>query len=119
MKHTLGPWSYKGPSQPHNSKQPVIDSGGDYAIITKDTVIIAEAFRQTDFDTFQDAEANARLIAAAPEMLEALKKAKETIRAWNGMGHDEKSERFLWDAYQKSPEMKIINDAIEKAEGKQ
>lgn len=57
------------------------------------------------------AKANARLIAAAPELLEALKTAKGTIRAWHG--------RSQWDIYDRaSPEMKAINSAIAKAEGR-
>lgn len=56
------------------------------------------------------AVANARLIAAAPDMLEALKTAKETIRAWHGPN--------AWDIYDRvSPEMRVINEAIAKAEG--
>ncbi len=55
--------------------------------------------------------ANARLIAAAPDMLEALRMAKETIRVWHGPN--------AWDIYDRaSPEMKAINSAIAKAEGR-
>lgn len=51
---------------------------------------------------------NARLIAAAPDLLEALKTAKETIRLWHGP--------VSWDIYDRaSPEMKAINAAIAKA----
>ena len=54
---------------------------------------------------------NAQLIAAAPELLEALKAARETIRAWHGPN--------AWDIYDRaSPEMKAINSAIAKAEGR-
>ena len=55
--------------------------------------------------------ANAQLIASAPELLEALKEAKRTIKAYHG--------NDLWDLYDReSPEMKKINQAIKKAEGK-
>lgn len=58
-----------------------------------------------------NAIADARLIAAAPEMLEALKTAKDTIRAWHGPND--------WEIYDRSsPEMKAINAAIAKAEGR-
>lgn len=42
------------------------------------------------------------------ELLEALKKAKQTIRDWHG--------EIAWDHYQSSPEMKAINAALAKAE---
>jgi len=52
---------------------------------------------------------NARVIAAAPEMLAALEKAVETIKAWHGDDG--------WDLYQHSPEMLAINSAMAKATG--
>ena len=67
-KHTPGPWTIKGPSAPNRPKT----DGGDYAIIA-DGKIIAEAIYQTDETDFQPVIANARLIAAAPDLLEALK----------------------------------------------
>ena len=52
----------------------------------------------------------ARLIAAAPELLEALKEAVAIIEIWHGPQ--------AWDIYNKaSPEMKRINAAIAKATG--
>lgn len=55
-------------------------------------------------------DANARLIASAPDLLDALKTAKETIRAWHGPN--------AWEIYDRaSPEMKVINAALLKAEG--
>lgn len=46
---------------------------------------------------------------AAPDMYEALIKAKETIKAFHG--------EVAWDIYNEhSPEMKAINQAIAKAE---
>lgn len=52
----------------------------------------------------------ARLIAAAPDLLEALMTARETIRALHGPNQ--------WDIYDRcSPEMKAINAAITRATG--
>jgi len=51
-----------------------------------------------------------QLRAENKELLEALKIAFGTIRAWHG--------EIAWDLYQDSPEMKIINAAIAKCEGK-
>jgi hypothetical protein len=59
-------------------------------------------------------EANARLIAAAPDLLDALILAVATIRAWHGMGMGP-AEPNAWFLYQDSPEMKFINAAIVKA----
>lgn len=55
----------------------------------------------------KEIEANAKLIAAAPDLLHALEVAAKTIRAWHG--------EHAWDLYQNSPEMRAINNAIKKA----
>ena len=60
MKHTIGPWSVRGPAG--------IDK--DYAIVG-DYSIIAEAWGRVGETKYPDAYANARLIAAAPELLDA------------------------------------------------
>lgn len=50
-------------------------------------------------------------MTAVEELLEALKDAKKTIRAWHG--------EVAWDIYDShSPEMKRLNAAIAKAEGR-
>lgn len=54
---------------------------------------------------------NAKLIAAAPDLFQALMMAKETIKIWHLMGNDDMG---AWALYQSSPEMKVINTAIEK-----
>jgi|SRR6185295_16319304 len=61
-------------------------------------------------------QANAALIAAAPELLDALKIAAKAIRIWHGFGHTV-DEAELWTLYQQSPEMQLITGAIAKAEG--
>ena len=73
---TPGPWSIKGPAV----GKP--DVAGDYAIVTDGEVIIAETFHQTDFNTFQDAESNARLIAASPNMIERLKSVESFLKQY-------------------------------------
>lgn len=62
-------------------------------------------------------EADARLIAAAPELLAALTKAVDTIRAFHGIGLGP-AEANVWSLYQASPEMRQINAAIAKAAGR-
>ena len=71
-------------------------------------------------DNFLDvgvAEANARLISAAPDLLAALEAAVRTIRSWQGAGLAVDVEAGLWDLYQASGEMVTINSAIAKARG--
>lgn len=74
---TPGPWVPRRAAKPDNT------GGYDWAIIAPDKAIVAECFEVVDwaengvdFDT-RPVEANARLIAAAPDLLEAL----EAIRA--------------------------------------
>mgnify|MGYP001593603689 CR=1 FL=1 len=66
--HTPAPWTMKGPSAPG----PRHDDGGDYAIKANGE-IIAEVFRRVSVTRIEPVEANARLIAAAPELLAVLK----------------------------------------------
>jgi len=106
-QHTPGPWAFD-PDDFTEVFNP--DSG---AMICK--VLEADDFPCLEEGTHGDVQdeclANARLIAAAPDMLEALKAAKETIRVWHGPN--------AWDIYDRSsPEMKAINEAIAKAEGR-
>lgn len=62
---------------------------------------------------FEEMEAHARLIAAAPELLAALKVAHATICALAKI-HDPAHEIYLRQA----PEVKMAEAAIKKAEGR-
>lgn len=65
--HTPGPWVVLGSA--------FVDAAEDYAIGVRfegGRQIIAEAFGRHDWETALPSKANARLIAAAPELLEAL-----------------------------------------------
>ena len=67
-KHTPGPWAWE--SRRDSSLKNLIGDGK----------IIARAVDLTDLINFGESrEANARLIAAAPELLEALEVALETL----------------------------------------
>lgn len=83
MRHTPGPWTCKKALTP-------VDGAFDYAIAAEvdgRPQVIAEAFARSGQTSFPPAEANARLIAAAPDLLEALKKANWLIgklAGWNG-----------------------------------
>ena len=83
-------------------------------LIAKHEAMISERERR-HFDPFVTAKA---IRQAEPEsserekMLAALRTAKETIRAFNGLGMSGAVEQVCWDAYQHSPEMKQINEAL-------
>jgi hypothetical protein len=64
-KHTPGPWVLKRATVP-------VDGGIDVAIIG-DGEIIAEVFARASATKWPPVEANASLISAAPDLLNALK----------------------------------------------
>lgn len=108
MKHTPGPWTC----------QLVTDGGRNLADdVIQPTYAINCRGHAWPIVLRSEAHANARVIAAAPELLAALKAAVETIRIWHGFGHTT-DEAEVWALYQSSPEMKLIAAAIAKAEGR-
>ena len=67
IKHTAGPWSYwQGAGAGDESHAEITSKDGD---------IVVAAFN----DMIPDGEANARLIAAAPDLLEALMMARDAL----------------------------------------
>jgi hypothetical protein len=46
----------------------------------------------------------------------ALKSAKETIHIWHNIGQPNPQDDYIWNLYQKSPEMKRINDILAEFE---
>jgi hypothetical protein len=65
--HSPAPWHVRRAPKP-------TDGAYDFAICTEDTQIIAAAFGRSSVSHYHDSEANARLIAAAPELLELLRR---------------------------------------------
>jgi len=65
-EHTPGPWTVAKAVKLDNT------GGQDYGVVDVDQNVIAEAFQRVGETTYRPAEANARLIAAAPTMLGAL-----------------------------------------------
>lgn len=61
--------------------------------------------------------ATAALIAAAPELLAALKRALLVIRALHGLGLPSQAEPEIWALYLQSPEVQAIEAVISKATG--
>lgn len=91
-KHTPGPWWLK------------VAHNGDCGILAYDTGVFAEAYadiRHSGEDNRDEALANARLIAAAPDLLEALKAINVDICMVSAS----------------SENMRLVRDAIAKAEG--
>ena len=66
--HTKGPWSVRRSAHKH-------DGAYDYAINAGDALVLAEAFGRDAVGRHPNAEANAYLIAAAPDMFEAIEEA--------------------------------------------
>ena len=73
MNYTKGKWtvSYNGRIEDR-----------EHFSVTTDTIQVAEVHPRRDG---KEAEANARLISAAPDMYEALKQAQEGTGDWRGM----------------------------------
>ena len=92
VTHTPGPWAIEDCT-------PGESTGLRFAINSKDNVIA----RTTD--GWKEAQANARLIAAAPEMLDALKNVKRAL----GMPVSLEAIRLLVD--------EAIHEAEDKVQG--
>ena len=71
MKHSQGPWTAEGP-----------DHFGDYNIHEPGIRAVVAAVISNLRDP-EEIEANARLVAAAPNMLAALKQAAKWLRGWS------------------------------------
>lgn len=103
-KHTQGPWKAVRAESPDNT------GGFDWAILDANSRIVSEAFEHVGqlsggYDK-RPAEANARLIAAAPDLLEALQEI---------LGYRGGADNALDDEYV----MERARAAIAKAEREQ
>lgn len=75
-KHTPGPWNFR------------TAYNGDCGISADGTGVFVEAFaeiRNSGENAREEAGANAKLIAAAPDLLEAGRNILDTFEAWDGM----------------------------------
>lgn len=68
-KHTHGPWEVESHYSP---------DGSDLVILHDQCTVIADCRNQCGVRDCDEAEANARLIAAAPDLLEALERIRRT-----------------------------------------
>lgn len=71
-KHTPGPWRSLGPTQVNGPIGVVKDTSIGKIECTYDVATVHRASKSTEYGGLEQAEANARLIAAAPEMYELL-----------------------------------------------
>lgn len=99
-RHTPGPWAVSEAATIDGNFMVVGGSGASFGLLAE--VILDE-----------EAEANARLIAAAPELLEALK----DVRAWimDPFTEEDAASETLHPAFRKA--LKRVSAAIAKAEG--
>lgn len=105
-QHTPGPWMEHGPSRP----MPGSPEGGDYCIMDGGTNVIGEAFFRVHEGVggTRNAAANARLMAAAPDLLSSLKELVEIVED----AISQRSAKDL-DSFTLQPAM----DAIARATG--
>lgn len=107
MKHTKGPWEigYKD-----NADQAVIWGKGAQEVCT--------CWHHCVKSLEIEMEANARLIAAAPELYEWLKIATEWMEWWLGEDYCDCEEgHHTCGKHEREKELKLMQDAIAKAEG--
>ena len=97
MKHTPGPWKIRKSVLARN----------DFAIAAEH-FIIAETFWHVGPAMFKDAEANARLIAAAPDLLAACETAV-TLFEMDNETNEPGTSAWAW--------LQVARDAIAKARG--
>jgi len=93
MKHAKGPWNY-------------FKSNGNH-IIKSDLNCIADIYAEENSNESQE-EANAKLIAAAPDLLEALIEANKTINIYCG------DKNKIGDGSHNGRVMEQIANAIKK-----
>lgn len=114
-KHTLGPWSIKRAELP-------VDGEFDWAILASfdgRQYCIAEAFGRVAPVIWPNAEANAHLIAAAPQMLAALQQIERALTEHSKDRMDAPEfERCDWDFGEEcGGSLDVVREAIAKATG--
>jgi len=101
MKHSQGPWLF-------NNCTVYQKNSGNSDGSCRSPIAFTGCFLLDDgTNTVEECQANARLIAAAPEMLDALKKAQIELGSWIGCG----APQWTTDVYNQ------VSDAIAKARG--
>ena len=112
MKHTPGPWEAKTVTSDHVLAPTVWSKNGQIAVVGPST------------DHYEVMNVNARLVAAAPEMLEELKSIVRTITTAENLldtASDKRSKNTITIQEYRSLMQSFRRDAqkaIDKAEGK-
>lgn len=111
-QHTPGPWKYEGAKDRRTHARLIWGPEG----VAADAVATAEDFNEYSRDS--EVDANARLIASAPDMLTALVAAEQALTDILGAadGGRPYSSRELYDNFIK--DYNAIRAAISKAEGR-
>lgn len=112
-KHTPAPWTVELDLASNNDIDVVAAE-----LLPVASVTVREFPEDTGSVPRETALANATLIAAAPELLDACKTALDSLQAWNTMGLSKGAARMARETYEGSPEIKSIRAAIAKAEGR-
>lgn len=118
FKGTPGPWGYVPSNENHGPYVSCAWGAGDicdgYVMSNPDSLSIRNGgISKPIHHQYDEADANMRLIAAAPELLEALIAAKEVCDVAATMTSCRADDDFVWSAQAK------INAAIAKALGEQ
>lgn len=108
-EHTPGPWTILTVAGPVPA-----DQRNDRAIMDGDGQIIAEAFHRVGPDDWAPVEANARLIAAAPELLAA---AELVYKYLEDDPPTDDAPFDAWESWRTS--ITVLLAAIAKARGKE
>jgi hypothetical protein len=109
-KHTPGPWSVFR-RDGYSTYIHAINEGDEI-----NTFQVASCYCATSrkyFPTRDEAEANARLIAAAPELLEALKDAADAIEHWGAYVPE-----YFQSKHDLEADIDRARDTIAKVEGR-
>jgi hypothetical protein len=112
-KHTPGPWAYALEYGPNITEPPCITTVARCANYVIGLPSDCPGGNYRDGDPSGDEEADARLIASAPELLDALQKLEQVLRE----AGEEDGGNFDWEAINRDEGAKA-RDAIRSATGK-
>lgn len=108
-KHTPGPWYV-------NTAREVAGCNGDVAVVNEDNGIVAAAFAR--FAKPEETLANARMLAAAPELYEALADCYVLALAWASTYAESHGLPMGEQAEPHATILKNSRAALRKAEGR-
>ena len=98
-EHTPGPW------------QVYTDGTKTFIAAANGRVVVVDLYDENNEPSIEELEANARLIAAAPALLQALKDTREALAAWVEIAEEQDQREGDYTALEEA------DQAIQKAEG--